>query len=195
MKKLINNMNNQDSIEFREYLFSLKEKDIDEASSQIIIQVYKTSKSSEIKNKCLKLLYNKQFESLKDFFKEVIPKLNYLDMKLKAVRGLAQFENEKEIANYMKKINATLEKRPINTPYNYQEYELLKGKNLLPFLVQKYGYECFKESLNIVNQNYDKMPDAFKGHFTVDEEGEIVMLRTQEESTKILNSFWTNKSK
>lgn len=192
---LENNIKNDRNIEFRNCIFSLSEDEIDESSLQIIIQIYKASKLSEIRNKCLNLLYNKKYEQLLDFFKEVFVKERYLDMRLKAIRGLAQFETEIEVMKYMKKFNSILEKRPINTPYNYQEYELLKGKNALPFLVRKYNYDCFKESLDIVNRNYDKMPDAFKGHFTVNEEGEVVLLKSPEESKRILSSFWENKTR
>lgn len=51
----------------------------------------------------------------------------------------------------------------------------------MPFLVEKFGYNCFKETLEQVNRQYDVMPEAFKGHFTTDEDGEIVALRLPSE--------------
>jgi hypothetical protein len=116
-------------------------------------------------------------------------------MKIYALRGLSNFIGEKEIAKLLEKFNLTLAKRQETTPYNYQEYELLKGKNALPFLVEKYGYSCFKETLEQVNKQYDAMPEAFKGHFTTDENGESVMLRKPEEIKTIMDKFWEDDRK
>ena len=114
-------------------------------------------------------------------------------MKLYALRGLSKFITEKEIDKILQKFNLTLAKRQKSTPYNYQEYELLKGKHALPFLVEKYGYRCFIETLAQVNTQYEQMPKAFKGHFTTDENGEIVNLRSPEKSKKIMTEFFNKK--
>ncbi|QIH37001.1 hypothetical protein G6053_07720 [Sphingobacterium sp. DR205] len=65
----------------------------------------------------------------------------------------------------------------------------------MPFLVEKFGYSCFKETLEQVNKQYDAMPDAFKGHFTTDENGESVMLRKPEETKIMMDKFWENARK
>lgn len=111
-------------------------------------------------------------------------------MKIYALRGLSQFISEKDTEKLLQKFNLTLLKRQETTPYNYQEYELLRGQNSLPYLVEKYNYNCFKETLNQVNEQYNAMPDAFKEHFTIDKNGEFVSLRSPEESSKIIKDFF-----
>lgn len=136
------------------------------------------------------MLYDFDFPELKDFFNEAYKKLRYLDMKINALRGLAQFISEKEVEKLLQKFNVTLKKRQETTPYNYQEYSLLKGKHALPYLVLKYNYSCLKETLNQVNEQYDAMPDSFKGILTTDAKGEIVSLKTPSETSKIIQSFF-----
>jgi hypothetical protein len=140
-------------------------------------------------------LYDLDFPTLKEFFSNAYKKERYLDMKIYALRGLSNFMEEKEIAKLLDKFNQTLAKRQETTPYNYQEYELLRGKSALPFLVKKFGYNCFKETLDQVNRQYDAMPEAFKDHFTTNENGEIVMLRKPEESKIMIEKFWEDARK
>lgn len=182
-------VNHRDS-KFYNALFSLRDHVITEDNSIHIIRIYQTTKLPEMRNKSLKLLYDKEYESLKEFFMEAYKKERYLDMKILALRGLAQFISEEEIKSILQKFNKTLKKRPDSTPYNYQEYELLRGENSLPYLVNRYKYQCFVETLRIVEKQYHEMPDAFKGHFTVDANGEVITLRSQAESSKMMNDFF-----
>jgi len=175
---------------FRDALFSLDKATIDRDNFVYLTRIYADTKQLDLRNKVLRLLYDFDFPELKDFYENAYKKERYLDMKIYALRGLSQFINEQEIAKLLQKFNLTLLKRQETTPYNYQEYELLRGQNSLPFLVKKYNYNCFKETLTQVNQQYDAMPDAFKGHFTTDENGEFVSLRNPEESSKMINDFF-----
>jgi len=175
---------------FRDALFSLDKATIDRDNFVYLTRIYADTKQLDLRNKVLRLLYDFDFPELKDFYENAYKKERYLDMKIYALRGLSQFINEQEIAKLLQKFNLTLLKRQETTPYNYQEYELLRGKNSLPFLVKKYNYNCFKETLTQVNQQYDAMPDPFKGHFTTDENGEFVPLRNPEESSKMINDFF-----
>ena len=118
----------------------------------------------------------------KEFFLEAFKKERYLDMRLTAIRGYAVFATEKEIEPLMEKLTELLRKRPQTTPYNYQEYEILRSAYLMPYLLQKYGYSCFKEFNQQLNLQYDGMPDLFKGILTCDENGIIVRLLSQQES-------------
>jgi len=177
---------------FRDALFSLDKATIDRDNFVYLTRIYADTKQLDLRNKVLRLLYDFDFPELKDFYENAYKKERYLDMKIYALRGLSQFINEQEIAKLLQKFNLTLLKRQETTPYNYQEYELLRGQNSLPFLVKKYNYNCFKETLTQVNQQYDAMPDAFKGHFTTDENGEFVSLRNPEESSKMINDFFNS---
>ena len=176
--------------DFRSALFSLDKNSIDKDNFVHLARIYSATKQLDLRNKVLRLLYDFDFPQLKDFFDSAYKKERYLDMKIYALRGLSQFISEKDIEKLLHKFNLTLLKRQETTPYNYQEYELLRGQNSLPYLVEKYNYNCFKETLNQVNEQYNAMPDAFKGHFTIDEKGQVVSLRSPEESSKMIKDFF-----
>jgi hypothetical protein len=192
---LTNEKINDRHIDFRNALFDLDKNVICAENSHYLTTIYYSTKQIDIRNKILRLLYDFNFATLKEFFANAYKKERYLDMKIYALRGLSNFMEEKEIDKLLDKFNKTLVKRQDTTPYNYQEYELLRGKNALPFLVKKFGYNCFKETLKQLHKQYDDMPDAFKGHFTTDENGEIVMLRTPEETKIMMDNFWENARK
>ncbi len=181
---------NEQSRDFYDALFSVDKKDINADNIGYLTHIYDETKQLDIRNKILKLLYDAPFLALKAFFVNAYKKERYLDMKLYALRGLSQFIDEQEIAKLLLKFNEILAKRAQSTPYNYQEYELLRGQNALPYLIKTYHYHCFVKTLEQVNAQYDAMPAAFKGHFTTDEEGEIVLLRTSKESKAILDNFF-----
>jgi hypothetical protein len=181
---------NHRNSEFYNAFFSLTKDSITDDNSIYIINIYKTTKLPEMRNKSLKLLYDKDYDYLKEFFEAAYKRERYLDMKMLALRGLSQFITEDNIKDILVKFNKILKKRPDNTPYNYQEYELLRGQNSLPYLVKRYNYKCYAETLEIVEKQYNDMPKAFKGHFTVDENGEIVLLRSSEKSSKIMDKFF-----
>ena len=147
-----------------------------------------------IRNTCLKLLYNINNNLLKEFFEKAYKKERYLDMKINALRGLLNYTTETEIEKLLVKFNEILKKQKETTPYNYQEYELLLGKNSLPYLYKKYTYNCIKETLKIVQKQYDEMPEVFKGHFTVDENRNTVLLRSPEETNKMITKFFEKES-
>ncbi|MET3849330.1 hypothetical protein ABIE48_003263 [Paenibacillus sp. OAE614] len=45
-----------------------------------------------------------------------------------------------------------------------------------------------------VEKQYDAMPDAIKGHFTFDENGEAVQLRRPHETKQMIERFFTAKN-
>lgn len=186
---------NERHIDFRNALFSLDKKVINSDNFHYLTTIYNSTKQLDIRNKILKLLYDFDFAELRDFFMNAYKKERYLDMKVHALRGLSNFISENDIAKLLIKFNQTLAKRQETTPYNYQEYELLMGKNAFPYLTEKFGYNCFKETLEQVNRQYSIMPDAFKGHFTTDENGEIISLRKAEEVKNIIDKFWDENRK
>lgn len=155
-----------------------------------LITTYHATKQLDFRSKILKLLCDFKYPLLHEFFFSAYKKERYLDLKIYAMRGLSNYIDEKETNQLLKKFNQTLVKRQQTTPYNYQEYELLRGKNALPFLAEKYNYSCFAETLEQVNRQYNDMPDAFKGHYTIDENGEIIMLKSPRESKRIIEEFW-----
>jgi len=163
---------------------------VDEPVARKIMTVYAEAKDLYVRNLCLRLLYDRPFGFLEDWFDRAFRRERYLDMRVLALRGLAQFRGEKPLASLLAKINGSLHKRAISTPYNYQEYEGLLGKNALPYLVGRYGYACLQETLALVQRNYDAMPNALKGHFTIGEDGKPISLRSSEETNRMLNEFF-----
>ena len=69
----------------------------------------------------------------KDFFHRAFQKERYLDLKLTAVRGYAFYASEDEVVPLMEKLLALLQKRPERTPYDYQEYEVMRSQYLMPY--------------------------------------------------------------
>lgn len=193
MRVLSENVQNERGIEFHKVFFSMNADQVNSEIAAVIANIYRNAKELRTKNQCIKLLFDKDYSFLEDFFRQAYAKARYLDMKMNALRGLAQFVAEGQILEMLKKFNVTLRKRPESTPYNYLEYELLRGKHALPYLVNRYGYACFQETLNIVNEQYDAMPDAFKGHFTTDEYGDLVSLRSSETAGKMMQEFFANQ--
>ena len=186
---------NEKSKEFYTALQAVDKKDICADNIGYLMRIYAATKQLYIRNTILKLLYDASFLELKAFFEHAYKKERYLDMKLHALRGLSQFISEKEIEKLLVKFNESLLKRAQSTPYNYQEYELLRGKNALPYLVETYHYECFKNTLAQVNRQYDAMPEAFKGHFTTNENGDFVSLRSPGEVKAIIERFYEEAKK
>ncbi len=141
-----------------------------------LMETYFNTKDIAKRNALLKQLVFDLPEDGKDFFLKAYKKERYLDMRLTAIRGYAAFASEKEVASLMKKMLEILKKRPDSTPYNYEEYEILRSAFLLPYLLEKYPYDCFKEFNEQLEKQYDAMPDVFKGIFTCNDKGEHTQL-------------------
>jgi hypothetical protein len=190
---LKDNKLNDRNIEFRNALFSLERSLIDESTSAYLVNIYMNSKLAEIREIIFQYLYDRNYHGLKEFFAAAYKKERSLHMKMMALRGLSQFLSESEIEIILQKFNETLKKRLVSIPYNYIEYEFLRGKNLLPWLVKTYGYNCFVETLHQVDEQYDAMPEQFKGHFTIDESGNLRRLRPIEQTKWMIDAFFRNQ--
>lgn len=140
------------------------------------METYFNTKDIAKRNTLLKQLVFDLPEDGKDFFLKAFKKERYLDMRLTAIRGYAAFASEEEVALLMNKMLEILKKRPDSTPYNYQEYEILRSAFLLPYLLEKYPYDCFKQFNEQLENQYNAMPEVFKGIFTCDDKGEHIQL-------------------
>lgn len=129
----------------------------------------------------------------KDFFLRSFKKERYLDMKLTALRGYAYYASEDEVSVLSKKLMELLKKRAESTPYNYEEYEIMRSAFLLPYLIDRYHYVCLQELRDQVEKQYNDMPDCFKGIFSYDEEGKCYNIRDPEEVKKSWNEFYEKK--
>ncbi|MGZ7444808.1 hypothetical protein [Paenibacillus sp. TH7-28] len=159
----------------------------------LIEQLYFKLKNIALRNQILYGLIRCKELELKDFFQQAYKKERYLDMKLLAIHGLAYYASEEEIDKVMDHFLKILIKRPETTPYNYQEYEFLRSAFGLPRLIKKYGYPCFEQALQQVEKQYHDMPEAFQGHFTFDEDGKAVQLRSPRETKQMIERFFASQ--
>ncbi|UQQ35347.1 hypothetical protein [Paenibacillus polymyxa] len=160
----------------------------------LIEQLYFKMKNIALRNKILYGLIRCRHLELKDFFQKAYKKERYLDMRLLAIHGLAQYASEEEIEKVMQHFLKILIKRPETTPYNYQEYEFLRSAFGLPLLIKKYGYPCFEKTLQQVEEQYQNMPEAFRGHLTFDEDGKQVSLRTPMKIKQMIDRFYESRN-
>jgi hypothetical protein len=114
-----------------------------------------------VRNMILRILYHSDLTILADFFLQAYKKERYIDMKFLAIRGLCHFETEVQISEKVHQCQSLLQKQAEKTPYNYHTYELLRGKHLLPYLLDTYNYRCFREMSETVEQLYDAMPEEY----------------------------------
>lgn len=140
------------------------------------METYFHTKDIAKRNALLKQFVFDLPENGKDFFLKVYKKERYLDMRLTAIRGYAAFASEEEVAILMNKMLEILKKRAESTPYNYQEYEILRSSFLMPYLLENYPYDCFKKFNEQLKKQYDAMPEVFKGIFTCDDKGDHIQL-------------------
>ncbi|MEI2365023.1 MULTISPECIES: hypothetical protein [Niallia] len=140
------------------------------------METYYNTKDIAKRNALLKQLVFDLPDDGKDFFLRAYKKERYLDMRLTAIRGYAAFASEEEVAILMNRMLEILKKIPESTPYNYQEYEILRSAFLMPYLLEKYNYDCFKKFNEQLEKQYDAMPEVFKGIFTCNEKGEHIQL-------------------
>ncbi|MGN7402873.1 hypothetical protein ACTHO0_23745 [Cytobacillus praedii] len=139
-------------------------------------ETYFNTKDIAKRNALLKQLIFDLPEDGKDFFLKAYKKERYLDMRLTAIRGYAAFASQEEVAVLMNKMLEILIRRPESTPYNYQEYEILRSAFLMPYLLEKYPYDCFKKFNEQLEKQYDAMPEVYKGIFTCNDKGEHIQL-------------------
>jgi len=128
---------------------------------------------------------------MKDFFLMAFKKERNLDTRLIAIRGYSTYATEAEVVPLMEKFNKLLIKRNESAGFSifdYQIYEPLRSKFGLPYLVERYKYDCFKEAKQLVDILYEKLPDALKGFYTFDENGQYISLISPEEKSARLNS-------
>ena len=155
-----------------------------------LMESYFQEKEASKRNTILKQLLLDFPVNSKDFFLKAFKRERYLDMKLSAVRGYAVYATEEEVSTLMNKLLEILKKRPEKTPYNYTEYEPMRSVFLMPYLLEHYNYECFREFNVQLEKQYDDMPGCFKGIFTLDEFGNPCSLRDKEEIEKSWKAFW-----
>lgn len=193
-KTAIKHLRNSDISErdpiFREAICALEKSLMESEDVKMLENIYLNVKDLMLRKQILKCLFDNNAWELKQFFLSAYKRERYLDMKMDAIRGYANYASEFEVSKLMEGFIKTLKKRPESTPCNYQEYEMLRAACGLPYLIKKYGYSCFVEAYEQEEKQYNDMPDAFKGYFTFNEAGEYIELKTPEESKRLMDDFF-----
>ena len=161
-----------------------------ENQHEYLMELYFQEKEVSKRNEILRKLLLDMPIDAKDFFLKAFKKERYLDMKLSAVRGYAVYATEKEVSILMDKLLELLKKRPEKTPYNYTEYEPMRSVFMMPYLLKRYDYVCFRVFNTQLEKQYNDMPDCFKAIFTLDEFGNVCTIRDKEEVEKSWCDFW-----
>lgn len=158
-----------------------------------LMEEYFQTKDIFKRNCILKYLLLNLPSDAKDFFFKSFKKERYLDMKLSAVRGYSAYAAEKEVEVLMDKMLELLKRVPQHTPYAYQEYEIMRSVFLMPYLIKKYKYKCFRVFNEQLEKQYNDLPDCFKNIFSLDEYGKSYTIRDPEEVKKSWDDFHNRK--
>ena len=118
---------------------------------------------------------------LKDFFLKVFNSERVYSTRLTAIRGYSSYATESEIAPLVDKLVSTLHKGNM-TNVLYIQYERLRSKFGIPYLIKQYGYDCFREAMKRLDELYDSLHNDLKGYFTLDENGLYFKLLSDEET-------------
>ncbi len=154
---------------------------------------YFETKDIPKRNKLLRELALNYPPDAKDFFYRAFKRERYLDMRLTAIRGYAFYASEEEVEIVMSKMLELLKRRPERTPYDYQEYEPMRSKFLMPYLIERYDYQCFKDFNEQLEKQYNAMPDVFKNIYSVDEYGNSYAIRDPKEVTETFDKFYEER--
>lgn len=118
---------------------------------------------------------------LKQFYYERIMKSRRLSMKIFFIRGYALYACETEVKFVVGKFNANMKKI-----HDYIDYEFILSDAGLPYLVNEYKYDCFTESLDIANEEYEKIDPLLRNFFTINKDlRQINLLSTEEMDIRI----------
>jgi hypothetical protein len=180
---------------FRETIMTIKDHPLDDDDVDFLVHLYILLKDIPCRSFILQTLVLKDNGKLHDFFFNAFSRERHLDMKLTAIRGYANYATENEVEILMSKFTATLKRGALTTPYNYEEYELIRSVFGLPYLIEKYKYKCFFCAYEQEEELYKAMPEAFKGYFTLDEKGNLVELLNSNEIKKKMEDFFSSSRK
>ena len=125
---------------------------------------------------------------LKEYWLSHIAKCRRLWLKLFYIRAYSIFATENELIPVMQKFEASLQRM-----HDYQDYEQILSKAGLPYLCEKYGYDCFRHALSVAEKEYLNIDPLLRGFFTLDEEGNMVEILTPQQCHERLDAFLKKK--
>ncbi|AZA73744.1 hypothetical protein EG358_08250 [Chryseobacterium indoltheticum] len=145
---------------------------------EILTKEKYNEKDIEFRNALFNLDKNIITDNNAEFLTTIYQSTKHLDIRNKILKLLYDFNfsalKEFFLSSYKKE--------------RYLDMKIYALRGLSQFIEEK-------ETLEQVNIQYDAMPDAFKDHYTVDETGEIVMLKSHSETKRIMDKYWEDEKK
>ncbi|MBO5935573.1 MAG: hypothetical protein J6Q94_08825 [Clostridia bacterium] len=124
---------------------------------------------------------------LKQFYFDALKRCRRLWLKMFYIRGYAFYATEEELEPIMKNFQKLLEKN-----HDYIDYEPILSVAGLPYLVDKYGFDCFKDALRTAKNEYQKINPRLRKYFTMNEKLEQTFKLSPEEAKKQFNEILKN---
>lgn len=126
---------------------------------------------------------SKDFD-LKNFYFERSKRSRRLAIKIFFIRGYAIYATEEELTPMMEKFCKSLEKN-----HDYIDYEYVLSVAGLPYLAEKYGYDCFIHALKKAKEEYQHIDPLLRGYFTLNRELEQIQLLSYKDIVRRGNLF------
>ncbi len=175
------------SPDYKEALDNLIDYDLSQEYIDFLCEIIVSKKHFwEFKFEHLRILIlNKSAHNfdLKKFFLECYKKSRQLVMKLFFIRGYTLYATEDElkplVLNYCKLLQNN---------HDYINYEYILSAGGLPYLVEKYHYECFEQALLTAHSEYMKISSLNRGIFTLNSNLEFVKLLSTAEIDERIKS-------
>lgn len=121
---------------------------------------------------------------LKEFYAERVKRARRLALKLFYIRGYAMYATESELEPVMSRFCASLEKN-----HDYMDYNDLLSVAGLPYLVDAYGYDCFRKAYQKAQEEAQRISPLLLGGFTLDSRLRQVNLRSIRETLQRERAF------
>lgn len=121
---------------------------------------------------------------LKQFYFDNLKRTRRLWLKMFYIRGYALYATEQELIPIIKKFQTQLENN-----HDYIDYEYILSEAGLPYLVKKYGFVSFCDTLETAKNEYQKIDPLLRGYFTLNEKLEHINLISNEEALKRSKEF------
>lgn len=149
--------------EMRDVMEALLDAPLQLVDVDALTALYAQTKELPLRFWILRILYVYQtMPDLQAFFALAFKRERYLDMRMAAVRGYCLYAVEGEVLPLVDKVRVSLEKSSQRSPYDYHTLGLLRAQWCLPFLMQRYHYNCFARLFDLVETSYNAMPELYK---------------------------------
>lgn len=170
-----------DCLAFRNVMLQIRFRTLSHDEIEKLKTIYHEYNDQYCRNQILIAFIFQSDESLKGFFRKAFYTEKQLSYKLIAIRGYAQYVTEDEIIPLMEHFVKKFDDMGELSPYDYEQFEVMRSEFCMPYLVSQYGYDCFLNVQKTIDAHYAQMPEAYKGLFMQDQFGQYLPLLTDQE--------------